>query len=63
VDDLLERFAGCVKEIIVEAQRNPNDCLECIANDAVISWGIPLEIFKNDDDGIVYDVIVKKDTP
>lgn len=60
MDELFQRFAGCIREIIVEAHKYPNDCLECIANDAILSFRLPLEVYKNDDSDIIYDVVYKK---
>ena len=38
----LADVANMLQYILVESSRNPNDCLHCIVNDALVDFEIPL---------------------
>ncbi len=54
----LQVVRAALEEVLREATKHPNDCLECIANDALISFGIPLIVSKSDEDDCPYPVSI-----
>jgi hypothetical protein len=54
----LQKVRACIEEILREATVHPDDCLECIANDALRSAKIPLVVEKSSNDEEPYPVRV-----
>jgi hypothetical protein len=54
----LQKVRACIEEILREATVHPDDCLECIANNALCSAKIPLVVEKSSNDEEPYPVRV-----
>jgi hypothetical protein len=52
----LEDVRGCLREILREAYRHPEDELADIVSDALVSWCIPLVVDEIGDEEDPFDV-------